>query len=188
MGIATPWGMSHDHLSVVQTDLDARRPLELFVLDHVKIQAWDRILFVQCGDGWIVEEAWRRAVRAYVCGLDTSGADVALAKQLREVAGKVEFATWDGRSLPVSAGAFDRVIAFLAAPPSPPATLVCDLRRVLRRDGDLYLLHSASTGLEVRQAFARAGWSGVRDVARSEDQTAVLVHARGGEAEQARSA
>ena len=172
MGIATPWGMSHDHLSVVQTDLDARRPLELFVLDHVKIQAWDRILFVQCGDG----------------GLDTSGADVALAKQLREVAGKVEFATWDGRSLPVSAGAFDRVIAFLAAPPSPPATLVCDLRRVLRRDGDLYLLHSASTGLEVRQAFARAGWSGVRDVARSEDQTAVLVHARGGEAEQARSA
>ena len=93
MGIATPWGMSHDHLSVVQTDLDARRPLELFVLDHVKIQAWDRILFVQCGDGWIVEEAWRRAVRAYVCGLDTSGADVALAKQLREVAGKVEFAT-----------------------------------------------------------------------------------------------
>src|SRR5438477_13050407 len=113
MGIATPWGMSHDHLSVVQTDLDARRPLELFVLDHVKIRAWDRILFVECGDGWIVEEAWRRAGRAYVCGLDRSDAHVELAKRLREIPGKVEFSLWDGQRLPVPDLGFNRVVATL---------------------------------------------------------------------------
>src|SRR5437588_786389 len=38
---------------------------------------------MQCGDGWIVEEAWRRAQRAYVCGLDTSPAQVERARRLR---------------------------------------------------------------------------------------------------------
>src|SRR2546430_9635072 len=61
------------HPVVLDTvDVPARRGLDLLVLDHVRIQAWDRILFVECGDGWIAEEAWRRALRAYVCGLDTS--------------------------------------------------------------------------------------------------------------------
>src|SRR5256886_10932267 len=99
---------------------DARRASDLLVLDRVRIRAWDRILFVQCGDGWIVEEAWRRAGRAYVCGLDTSDADVALATQLREVPGKVEFKMWDGQCLPVADRAFDRVVAILSPPHATP--------------------------------------------------------------------
>ena len=55
---------------------DARRGWDLLVLEHMKFQAWDRILFVECGDGWIAEECWRRAVRAYVRGLDTSARHV----------------------------------------------------------------------------------------------------------------
>jgi ubiquinone/menaquinone biosynthesis C-methylase UbiE len=158
------------------TDLDGRRALDLFVLDRVKIQAWDRILFVQCGDGWIVEEAWRRAVRAYVCGLDMSEAEVALATQLREVPGKVEFKTWDGQCLPVPDRAFDRVVAILAAA-QVTAALIRDLSRVLRREGDAYLLYPASADADIRTALAQTGWLRVRELARSGDEVAVLVHA-----------
>jgi len=166
---------------MVATDLEGRRALDLFVLDRVKIQAWDRTLFLQCGDGWIVEEAWRRAVRAYVCGLDTSDADVALATQLREVPGKVEFKTWDGRCLPVPDRAFDRVVAILP-PLDATAALIRDLGRVLRTNGDLYLVYASSVDGDVRDALAQAGWLRAREIARSGDELVVLLHARGSEA------
>jgi SAM-dependent methyltransferase len=168
--------MTAHQATMAPTDLEGRRALDLFVLDRVKIQAWDRILFVQCGDGWIVEEAWRRAGRAYVCGLDTSDADVALATQLREVPGKVEFKMWDGQCLPVADRAFDRVVAILSPPLATP-TLIRDLGRVLRRDGDVYLLYSATADAEMRKALAQAGWPPVREVARSGGEIVVLVHA-----------
>src|SRR5437588_13099284 len=117
--------MSTAHIVIDTVDVEPRRALDLLVLDRVSIRAWERILFVQCGDGWIVEEAWRRAGRAYVCGLDTSDADVALATQLREVPGKVEFKMWDGQCLPVADRAFDRVVAILSPPPATP-TLIRD--------------------------------------------------------------
>src|SRR5256885_6860805 len=178
-GIATPRSMTANPLALAPVDVGARRAMDLLVLDRVKIQAWDRILFVQCGDGWIVEEAWRRAVRAYICGLDMSGVDVALARQLREVPGKLEFKTWDGQSLPVPDRAFDRVVAILAPGQVQAAALVRDLGRVLRSDGDAYVLHPVSADRDVRQALAQAGWTDVRELARSGDESAVLVHARG---------
>jgi SAM-dependent methyltransferase len=173
--------LSANQATLAPSDVQGRRAQDLFVLDRVKIQAWDRILFVQCGDGWIVEEAWRRAVRAYVCGLDTSDADIALATQLREVPGKVEFKTWDGQCLPVADRAFDRVVAILATPETT-AALIRDLRRVLRRDGDVYLLHPASADADIRRALASEGWSRVREVGRCGDEVAVLVHAPGSQA------
>ncbi|OLE19293.1 MAG: hypothetical protein AUG88_01290 [Actinobacteria bacterium 13_1_20CM_4_68_12] len=160
------------------TDLEGRRAQDLFVLDRVKIQAWDRILFVQCGDGWIVEEAWRRAGRAYVCGLDTSEADIALAIQLRAVPGKVEFKTWDGQCLAAADRAFDRVVAILSPLQATP-TVLRDLSRVLRRDGDVYFLYPATADAEMRKALGQAGWPPVQEVARSGDEIVVLVHAPG---------
>ena len=149
------------------------------VLDRVRIRAYDRILFVQCGDGWIVEEAWRRGVRAYVCGLDMSATHVALARQLREVPGKVEFKTWDGRCLPVPDRGFDRVVAtFALVQVQDPAALFREVRRVLRAEGDVYLLHSVSSDTELRHALTQAGFAAVQELARSDDQMAVLVHAR----------
>lgn len=69
--------------AIVEAAREPRRDLELFVLDAITIQAWDRLLFVGCGDGWIVEEAWRRAVRAYACGVDVSPELVTRAAALR---------------------------------------------------------------------------------------------------------
>ena len=168
--------MSATPVTMAAADLEGRRALDLFVLDRVKIQAWDRILFVQCGDGWIVEEAWRRAVRAYVCGLDASEVDVALARQLREVPGKVEFKTWDGQCLPVADGGFDRVVAMLT-PPQVTAALMRDLRRVLRSDGDVYLVYPASAEADTHEVLAQAGWPPAHEVARSADEMAILIHA-----------
>ena len=47
-------------------------------------------MFVQCGDGWIAEEAWRRVLKGFACGLDTSPRQVARASELRGVPGKLE--------------------------------------------------------------------------------------------------
>jgi SAM-dependent methyltransferase len=148
------------------------------VLDRVTIQAWDRILFVECGDGWIAEEAWRRAVRAYVCGLDTSVDEVERAKQLREVRGKLDFMPWDGRTLPVPDAGFNRVVALFAPPPPCATRWLRDVRRVLRAEGEAYLLHPLTADAELRLTLAQTGWADVSELARTEDNSAVLVRAR----------
>src|SRR6266566_3871234 len=151
--------MTSQPVALGTVELPARRGLDLLVLDRVIIQAWDRILFVECGDGWIAEEAWRRALRAYVCGLDLSVAQIALAKQLREVPGKLEFYSWDRRRLPTPDGAFDRVVATFVP---------------------LGVVDPAASEGELRHALGRAGFAELHELARSEDQRALLVHARAG--------
>jgi len=65
----------------------------LLLLDLAPIRAWERLLFVQCGDGWIAEEAWRRVLKGFACGLDTTPGHVARASELRGVPDKLEFRT-----------------------------------------------------------------------------------------------
>src|SRR5437660_1388127 len=72
--------MSQPLAAAINPDRDLQRGLDLLVLDAMRIQAWERLLFLQCGAGWIVEEAWRRALRVYACGLDTSPALVARSR------------------------------------------------------------------------------------------------------------
>lgn len=171
--------MSSRHLAAAPVAGQARRTSDLLVLDRVSIRAWERILFVECGDGWIAEEAWRRAVRAYVCGLDTSVAHVELAKRLREVPGKLEFKLWDGRRLPLPDGTFNRVVATLGTVPRHDrAALLRDLGRVLRPEGDAYLLQSTTGEGWLPHALAEAGWTDPRELARTDDQAAVLLHVR----------
>jgi ubiquinone/menaquinone biosynthesis C-methylase UbiE len=172
--------MSSHNLTVdTVNEVGGRRGLDLLVLDRVRIQAWDRVLFVECGDGWIVEEAWRRVPRAYAYGLDNSPAHVELARQLREVPGKLEFKTWDGRRLPCPERGFDRVVATLVfAGALDLATLLREVRRVLRPDGDAYLLHGVAPDAAFPQTFADAGFAQVQELARADGQAAVLVHAR----------
>src|ERR1700747_2938221 len=173
--------LTADRATLAPTDPEGRRALDLFLLDRVKIQAWDRMLFVQCGDGWIVEEAWRRAVRAYVCGLDTSDADIALATQLREGPGKVEFKRGTGQCLPVADHAFARAVATLA-PAQATTALIRDLSRVLRKNGDVYLLYPVAADGDIRTTLAQAGWREAREVARGGDEVVVLIHAPGSQA------
>ena len=143
MRIAISIGMSSEHLTVDPTNetLGWRRTVDLLVLDQVRIEAWDRILFVECGDGWIVEEAWRRMGKGSVCGLSTSQRLVDLAVRLRGVPGRVEFKTWGGERFPLPDRSFDRVISCVPWHGYlEPVAVLREMARVLRPDGDAYLL------------------------------------------------
>jgi SAM-dependent methyltransferase len=171
--------MSAVHQVPVVAEIGTPRALDLLVLDHLTIRAWDRMLFVPCGDGWIVEEAWRRGVRAYACGLDTTTAQVERARQLREVPGKLEFRVWDGRTLPVADAGFDRIVLTVGhLVVSDAVALIPEARRALRADGELYVLHPTTGRAALQEALTQAGLTDPRELLRSDDQTAVLVRAR----------
>lgn len=174
-------------------DAEPRRDLDLLVLDAVRIQAWERLLFVGCGDGWIAEEAWRRALRGYVQGLDTSAGLIARATALRGVPGKLEFLPWDGQRLPCADGSFHRVIAKFALLPSGNlAAMVGEMHRVLEPRGHLYLLEverraegDGATPPAFAAALHRAGFREMRELDRREvtlergaHATGAIVHAR----------
>jgi len=57
--LRTSSDVSSHQLSVAgpKEALGRRRAVDLRVLEQVTIKAWDRLLFVECGDGWLVEEA-----------------------------------------------------------------------------------------------------------------------------------
>src|SRR2546428_528822 len=58
-----------------------RRAVQLALLDELRIWGWGRLLFLECGDGWVAEEAWRRMAKGYVCGLARSPRLVAVANR-----------------------------------------------------------------------------------------------------------
>ena len=143
------------------------RDLGSLVLDQVQVRAWERMLFVECGDGWVVEEAWRRARRGYACGVDRSAALIARANASRAVPGAVEFMTWDGRHLPCPRESFHVVVAWLA--PRSTAELVellAEMHRVTMPRGEVHLLDLSSAsssampvfGPDLRETVARAGF------------------------------
>jgi SAM-dependent methyltransferase len=137
---------------------DSRHTLELLLLDQVRIDGWDRVLFIECGDGWVVEEACRRMGKGYVCGLSLSPELVDVAVQLRGVPGRIEFGTWSGEELPLSDRSFDRVI--VCAPwdvyQQPPVVLT-EVARVLRLGGGAYLLTPGAPSATFYRALADAG-------------------------------
>jgi ubiquinone/menaquinone biosynthesis C-methylase UbiE len=156
------------------------------------MQAWQRLLFLECGDGWIVEEAARRARRGYACGVDTSSALVARATELRSVPGTLEFKTWDGSRLPCPSGFFHRVFSILALERcSHPADVLGEIRRVLEPGGDVYLLeldqsprHGNDVATSLVASLRRAGFE-AGDLTRCEVAldggqcaAAVIMHVR----------
>jgi SAM-dependent methyltransferase len=129
----------------------------LWLLDQVRLEAWDRVLFVECGDGWLVEEAWRRMRRGRVHGLSTSPRLVDLAVQLRGVPGWVEFSTWGGEGFPLPDRSFDRVISCASLGSyREPSALLHEVGRVLRPGGDAYLFDGDPTPLTMPKALAAA--------------------------------
>ena len=131
------------------------RNLDVRVLDHVQLRAFDRFLCLECGDGWVVEEAWRRARRGYSCGVDRSEALIARANASRAVPGGVEFKTWDGRQLPYPNDCFHVVLAFFA-PSNPPdlINLLAELQRVLRPGGEMHFVDASGASAGGQQSFA----------------------------------
>ena len=144
-----------------------RRDWELLLLDLAHLRAWERLLFVQCGDGWIVEEAWRRVLKGFACGLDTSPGHVASASELRGVPGKLEFGSWGGTRLPCPSQSFDRVFSTFALERcAAPADLLREMQRVLVPGGDLYLLEQRGEGGELAAALQDAGFRDSCEVVR----------------------
>ncbi|MGH7734096.1 MAG: class I SAM-dependent methyltransferase, partial [Gemmatimonadales bacterium] len=135
---------------------------ELHLLDQVRFGGCDRILFVECGDGWGAEEAWRRAQKAYVFGVDRSRDAVACAERLRRIPGRLEFSLWDGRHLPCADQTFDKVIAAgVLGRARNPAAVLMELRRVLRAGGECYFGESGESPELVRLGPS-AGFTAVR--------------------------
>jgi len=144
-------------------------------VDALPLRGGDRLLFLECDDGWVAEEAWRRMAKGYVCGVDRSAGLVARATRLRSVPGRLEFRTWDGHHLALPDGCFDRVVSRLVSEHDceqvPALEEVC---RVLRPGGELYLLERdraqgdaerARAVAELRRLVERAGFVDVGEVA-----------------------
>ena len=121
------------------------------------------MLFVECGDGWVAEEAWRRRrTRGHVVAVDMSCGAIERARELRGVTGQVEFGTWNGYRLYQDDGKFDQIISrFALQRSSDPAALAREMLRVLRPQGELYALEPASSADAVRQFLLMAGFSAV---------------------------
>ena len=116
---------------------------ELALLEKLRLWGWERLLFIDCGDGWVAEEAWRRLVKGCVCGVDRSPELVAGAARMRGVPDKLEFKTWDGRQLPYPDAYFDSVVwPCDAADWTDVLGVVCEMRRVARAGAELYLVGS----------------------------------------------
>jgi len=141
---ASPLGVRPERLSGPdRAGAGPRRSAELALLDDLAIRGCERLLFVECGDGWVAEEAWRRMAKGYVCGVDRSVKLVALATQLRSGPGRLEFKTWDGHYLASPDGCFDRVVSrFASEHASERVPALQEARRVLRPGGELYLLET----------------------------------------------
>ena len=179
---------------VVDPTCELRRDWDLLLLDVAQVRAWERLLFVACGDAWIVEEAWRRALKGYACGVDISPQRVARATALRGVPGKLEVKSWDGTHLPCQDRSFDRVIStFALRDCAEPATLLNEMHRVLQPGGEIYLLEfqrliggtENSTTEAFRAALEGAGFQDTHEVLRREFQAdssgglaGVIVRAR----------
>jgi len=170
----------------IDTDAGLRRDLDLLVLDVATLQAWERLLFVGCGDGWIAEEAWRRVLRGYACGLDRSPALVARATELRAVPGRLEFATWDGSRLPCADSSFHRVFSTFALGPSTDlASVLAEMYRVLHPEGEIYLFELDRPPPAFAAALQQAGFLAPEELVRREigrdgsgRATGVIVRAR----------
>jgi SAM-dependent methyltransferase len=146
--------------------LVGRHAVDPLVLDQVRVAAWDRLLFVECGDGWLVEEAWRRMRRGRVWGLSTSPPLIALAVQLRGIPGLVEFMGWDGERFPLPDGSIDSVISCVPLIRYlHPVAVLSEMARVLRPDGDAYLFESdRATAADLGDMLAA---SSLKEVGRS---------------------
>jgi ubiquinone/menaquinone biosynthesis C-methylase UbiE len=137
-------------VSSIESVVGERRRLddtrELLVLEQASLRAWERVLWLSCGDGWGPEEAWRRMRKGYVCGLDRSSEQVRQAHQLRAVPQTLEFRCWDGSVVPWPARSFNHVISCAAIGGSPqPHGLLSEIRRVLVAGGSLSLVETSET-------------------------------------------
>jgi SAM-dependent methyltransferase len=131
----------------------------LVLLDRGRLRAGERRLFVECGDGWVVEEAWRRVRRGYACGVDRSATLIARANALRAVPGTVEFMTWDGERLPWPDGGFDHVMStFLMEGDGDPGVVLTEMRRVLHPGGMVELLVHPGYAGRIVDSLGHAGF------------------------------
>src|SRR2546422_3367889 len=137
-----------------------RRAVQLALLDELRIWGWGRLLFLECGDGWVAEEAWRRMAKGYVCGLARSPRLVAVTTRLRGVPGRLDFKTWDGRRVPYPDGFFDSVVSQCDVRRwSEPVRVLRELRRVVRSGGEIYLV-AADRKTGAGPAYGPPEWRG----------------------------
>lgn len=164
-------------------DCASQHTIALWLLDNMRLKAWERLLFVECGDGWVVEEAWRRMARGSAYGLSSSPSLVDSAVQLRGVPGCVEFSVWGDGDLrfPFPDHSFDRVISCASWDRYTEfAAVLQEMIRVLRVGGDAYVLDNGGSRT-VESLLPLVRETGLAEVERSTptgETTPLLIHAR----------
>jgi ubiquinone/menaquinone biosynthesis C-methylase UbiE len=158
---------------------------DLVLLEAVRIRGWERLLFIECGDGWVAEEGWRRMAKGYVCGLDRSSQQIALAARLRGVPGRLEFGTWDGCAVPYPDGRFDAVVLQGDVRRwSRPERVLRETGRVARPGGAVYLTETRAPvkhGTPEWSSLLAAAGLVLQDVrVAGEGRIARILHARVG--------
>jgi SAM-dependent methyltransferase len=130
--------------------------VELSLLEQLRPRGWERILFIESGDGWVAEEAWRRMAKGYVCGVDRSPQRVARAARLRGVPGRLEFKTWDGRRVPAPDACFDSVILLHDGGDLEAVGVLREMCRVVCAGGEVVIV-DADGSSEWPHLFAQSG-------------------------------
>ncbi|GAC1326687.1 MAG: class I SAM-dependent methyltransferase [Chloroflexota bacterium] len=120
-------------------------PLNLWMVDLLRVEPGDRILEIGFGPGIALAKLLDRTSSGFIAGVDVSGSMVkqAQSRHARDIAARrLEIRKSDARSLPYDDAAFDKtcgahVIYFW---PDPVET-VRELRRVLQPGGTLALAY-----------------------------------------------
>ncbi|MEU7133427.1 class I SAM-dependent methyltransferase [Streptomyces sp. NPDC046261] len=144
------WADHHDRWNAVNAGFN--EPL----LAAAAIGAEDRVLDIGCGAGQTSRLAARRAARGRVLGLDLSGPELRLARELadREGLAHLAFEQGDAQAHPLPHGGFDVAISrfgimFFA----DPVAAFGNIRRALRPGGRLAFVTMAEPG---RNEWVRA--------------------------------
>lgn len=138
-------------------------PLNLWMIELLKVGPRDRILEVGFGPGVALTELLTRASSGFIAGVDRSELMVrqARSRHANAIAGKrLEIRQGDANSLPYDGATFDKVCGshVIYFWPDAVAT-VGELRRVLRPGGTLALAYQERERMPTRSAvgLSRAG-------------------------------
>jgi SAM-dependent methyltransferase len=173
-----PTGLGGRAIGLLFAHRSSNRKRNVWAVSLLDVKPQDRVLELGFGPGIAIRELARLATEGYVCGIDHSELMVRRAKRLNAEGikrGVVDLRLGSAENLPAFAEPFDKILAVNAMMFwRDPVARLEDLRRLLRSDGVLAVVHqprgagaagdevAAARGRELGAALGQAGFSEVR--------------------------